>query len=144
MMHGPEKSELAVVAVKPANKVEQPAPERSAAKLKAAEPVERRAGTRGMRVSKARTGHRAGQACHRRWNAYGKQLPSPTRGGSRMRESRTYGSMRGARDETRVPTATTARVHHKLAPRQLIELHPIHMLMPLPRNMLGTSSTYSW
>ena len=47
MMHGPEKSELAVVAVKPANKVEQPAPERSAVKLKAAEPVERRAGTKG-------------------------------------------------------------------------------------------------
>ena len=47
MMHGPEKSELAIVAVKPANKVEQPAPERSAAKLKAAEPVERRAGTKG-------------------------------------------------------------------------------------------------
>src|SRR6266436_2703732 len=29
-----------------------------------------------------------------------------------MRESRTYGSVRGARDETRVPTATEARVHH--------------------------------
>src|SRR5881396_3386147 len=27
-----------------------------------------------------------------------------------MRESRTYGSVRGARDETRVPTATEARV----------------------------------
>ena len=34
-------------AVKPANKVEPPAPERSAAKRKAAEPVERRAGTKG-------------------------------------------------------------------------------------------------
>ena len=29
-----------------------------------------------------------------------------------MRESRTYGSVRGARDEIRVPTATTARFHH--------------------------------
>ena len=29
-----------------------------------------------------------------------------------MRESRTYGSGRGARDETRVPTATEAAVHH--------------------------------
>ena len=29
-----------------------------------------------------------------------------------MRESRPYGSVRGARDETRVPTATSARVHH--------------------------------
>src|SRR5690349_6758817 len=32
--------------------------------------------------------------------------PSHTRGGSRMRESRPYGSVRGARGETRVPTAT--------------------------------------
>ena len=47
MMHGCEKSDLAIVAVKPANKVEPPAPERSAAKRKAAEPVERRAGTKG-------------------------------------------------------------------------------------------------
>src|SRR6266511_1457858 len=45
-------------------------------------------------------------ACHRRWNAYGKSLPSYTQGGSRMRENRTYGSMRGACDETHVPTAT--------------------------------------
>ena len=29
-----------------------------------------------------------------------------------MRESRTCGSVRGARDETRVPTAPKARVHH--------------------------------
>src|SRR5512144_415396 len=38
-------------------------------------------------------------------------VPSPTRGRSRMRESRTYGSGRGACHETHVPTATTARVH---------------------------------
>src|SRR5262249_60112829 len=31
-----------------------------------------------------------------------------TRGGSRMRESRPYGSVRGACDETHVPTATAA------------------------------------
>src|SRR5512132_3180656 len=47
MMHGHEKSDLAIVAGKPANKAEQPAPERSAAKLNAAELVERRAGTEG-------------------------------------------------------------------------------------------------
>jgi len=47
MMHGPEKSDLAILAGKPANKAEQPAPERSAAELNAAEPVERRAGTKG-------------------------------------------------------------------------------------------------
>src|SRR5262245_6439302 len=61
-----------------------------------------------MRTSKVRTGLRARLACHRRWSVYGKQLPSYTRGGSRMRESRPYGSVRGARDETRVPTATNA------------------------------------
>src|SRR5437660_5199791 len=48
-----------------------------------------------MRTSKARTGLRARLACHRRWSVYGKQLPSYTRGGSRMRESRPYGSVRG-------------------------------------------------
>src|SRR5438876_2871069 len=47
MMNGHEKSDLAIVAGKPANKAEQPAPERSAAKLNAAEPVERRAGAKG-------------------------------------------------------------------------------------------------
>ena len=47
MMHGPEKSDPAIVAVKPANKAEQPAAEQSAAELTAAEPVEPRAGTKG-------------------------------------------------------------------------------------------------
>ena len=50
MMHGHEKSDPVIVAGKLTNKAE-----RSAAEL-----VERRAGTRGMRVSKARTGHRTG------------------------------------------------------------------------------------
>jgi hypothetical protein len=54
-------------------------------------------GPRGIRTSKARTGLRARLACHRRWSAYGKHSPSHTRNGSRMRESRTYGSVRGAR-----------------------------------------------
>src|SRR5436190_22331694 len=47
MMHGPEKSDPAIVAVKPANNVEQPAVERSATEPTAAEPVEPRAGTKG-------------------------------------------------------------------------------------------------
>jgi group II intron reverse transcriptase/maturase len=47
MMHGHEKSDPAIVAVKPANKAEQPAAEQSAAELTAAEPVEPRAGTKG-------------------------------------------------------------------------------------------------
>jgi RNA-directed DNA polymerase len=47
MMHGHEKSDPAIVAVKPANKAEQPAAERTAAEPTAAEPVEPRAGTKG-------------------------------------------------------------------------------------------------
>src|SRR5271154_6081196 len=47
MMHGHEKSDHAIVAVKPANKAEWPAAERSAAEPNAAEPVEPRAGTKG-------------------------------------------------------------------------------------------------
>ena len=47
MMHGHEKSDPAIVVMKPANKVEQPTAEQSAAEPTAAEPVERRAGTKG-------------------------------------------------------------------------------------------------
>src|SRR2546430_15220954 len=46
MMHGRGKSDLAIVAVKPANKAEHPA-EQSAVEATAAEPVERRAETKG-------------------------------------------------------------------------------------------------
>src|SRR5438445_2406791 len=46
MMHGHEKSDLARVAEKPANKAEQPTAEASTG-ASAAEPVERRAGTKG-------------------------------------------------------------------------------------------------
>ena len=46
MMHGHEKSDLAIVAMKPANKV-APAAEQSAEESAAAESVERRAGTKG-------------------------------------------------------------------------------------------------
>ncbi len=59
-----------------------------------------------MRASKARAGHRAGEPCHRRWSAYGKsrehcEAPSNTRGGSRMPELGPYGSVRGARGNSR-------------------------------------------
>ena len=96
MMHGHEKSDLAIVAGKLANKAEQPA----------AELVGRRAGTKGnasqqsthWTQSQARVSQAPGCMRH--------LLAVWTRGGSRMRESRPYGSVRGARDETRVPTAT--------------------------------------
>ena len=95
MMHGAEKSGLVIVAGKPANKAEQPAPEGSAATLNAAEPVERRAGTKGNadQQSTCRTQSRisVSQALERIRKVQN-ALPSHTRGGSRMRESRTYGS----------------------------------------------------
>jgi hypothetical protein len=82
MMHGHEKSDSVIVAVKPTNKAE-----RSAAEL-----GEPRAGTEGN----AR-------------QLYGSELPSIPEVRSRMRESRTYGSGRGARGNSRpyreVPTS---------------------------------------
>src|SRR5271169_2912418 len=47
-----------------------------------------------------------GKSCHGRWGAYGtsgeySEAPLSTRGASRMREIRTYGSMRGARGNSR-------------------------------------------
>jgi RNA-directed DNA polymerase len=47
MMHGHEKSDPAIVAMKPANKAGRTAPKRFAAEPNAAEPGERRAGTEG-------------------------------------------------------------------------------------------------
>ena len=109
MMHGDEKSDLAIVAVKPANKAKKSTAEASAGEV-AAEPVERRAGTKGNadRQSTHWTQRQArvSQALERM-----RQLLAVwTRGGSRMRESCPYGSVRGARDEAHVPTATTT--HH--------------------------------
>src|SRR6266498_4817606 len=86
MMHGHEKSGDAIVAVKPTNKAER----------SAAEPVERRAEAKGNagqhRTHRAQYRVRVAQAlaCIRRLFAV------DTRGGSRMRESCTYGSVRGA------------------------------------------------
>src|ERR1700720_4765004 len=89
MMHGPEKSDPGIVAMKPANKTEQ----------SVAEPVDRRAGTKGNadQQSTCRTQSRisVSQALERIRKAQN-ALPSNTRGGSRMRESRAYGSVRGA------------------------------------------------
>ena len=95
MMNGPEKSDPAIVATKLANKA-QPSAERSAGETFAAEPVERRAGTKGTagQQSTRRTQSRVSvsQALERIRQAFA----VATRGGSRMRESRTYGSVRGA------------------------------------------------
>ena len=50
MMHERGKSDLVIVAVKPTNKAER----------SAAEPVERRAGTKGNAVQQTHTGHSTG------------------------------------------------------------------------------------
>ena len=91
MMHGHEKSDHAIVAGKPTNKAEG----------SAAELVERRAGTEGnaRQLSTRRTQSRVSvsQALER----IRQRSAVTTRGGSRMRESRTYGSVRGARGNSR-------------------------------------------
>src|SRR6476659_8948217 len=53
MMHGHEKSDSVIVAVKPTNKAEQPAAEESAHGPTAAESVEPRTGTKGNAVQQS-------------------------------------------------------------------------------------------
>ena len=62
MMHGREKSDSAIVAVKSTNKAGRPV----------AEPMEPRAETKGNAGQQSTRRARTGQACHRRWTAYGK------------------------------------------------------------------------
>src|SRR5262245_35604868 len=104
MMHGHEKSDLVIVAMKPANKAKKA-------------PCGGVCGGGRSGVGGAKGGGqpywtqsqgRVSKALER----IRRLVPLPTRGRSRMRESRTYGSGRGACDETHVPTATASRVHH--------------------------------
>ena len=92
MMNGGEKSDSVIVAEKPTNKAER----------SVAEPVERRTGTEGNAIQQSarRAQHRvsASKALDRGRRAC---LPPITQGGSRMRESRTCGSVRGARSNAR-------------------------------------------
>jgi RNA-directed DNA polymerase len=87
MMHGHEKSRFAIVAMKPTNKAELSAAERSAVGPTAAEPVERRAEAEGnagqQSTHRAQYRVRVAQAlaCIRR------AVAVDTRGGNRMRES---------------------------------------------------------
>ena len=88
MMHGREKSDLAIVAMKPANKANEPTAEASTG-ASAAEPVERRAGAKGnahqqsthwtqsqARVSQALERIRQAIAViHPRWEPYAGKPP---------------------------------------------------------------------
>jgi hypothetical protein len=98
MMHEHEKSGPAVVAVRPVNNAER----------SVAESVEPRAGAEGNASQ-----HSTYRAQY--WASVSQALgrirhtsPSLTQGGSRMRESRLYGSVRG-RSAMSVPTAIVAR-----------------------------------
>src|SRR5689334_15290064 len=90
MMNGPEKSDPVIVATKLANKAEQPSAERSVGKPDAAEPVERRAGTKGN----------AGQQSTRR----------TTEPGKRVTGAGTHTESNKGKDE--------GEVHHALPPHQ--------------------------
>ena len=88
MMNGPEKSDSAIVAKKPANKAGAPAAER----------VERRAGTKGN-AGQPRT-HRTQSRSSvslglERVRQADQRLPSLTQGRSPVRELRSLGSVRG-------------------------------------------------
>src|SRR6202035_1384412 len=97
MMYDREKSDLAIVAVKPTNKAGQPA----------AELVEPRAGAEGnaSQQSTGRAQYRGtvSQALERIRQAARERVASPldTQGGSRMPELGPYGSVRGARGNSR-------------------------------------------
>ena len=95
MMHGHEKSGPPIVAVKPANDGGQPSKE-------SGEPrggAEGNAVERGTRRTPSRGSVSPGLDRVRRSGDFAS--PSNTRGGSRMREIRTYGSVRGARSNAR-------------------------------------------
>src|SRR5439155_7037274 len=90
----------------------RPAAEQSAAESAAAESMERRAGTKGNASQQSTCRAQSRISVSQAPDRMRQLLAVWTRGGSRMRESRTYGSVRGACDETHVPTATPPRVHH--------------------------------
>src|SRR5713101_7896850 len=107
MMHGHEKSRSAIVAVKPMNKAERSAAEQSAAEPTAAESVERRAETKGN-VDQQRTRRTQRRISVSKMLARIRQqiVAVDTRGGNRMRESCTYGSVRGVRGNSHPYRAT--------------------------------------
>src|SRR3974377_1145386 len=92
MTHGHEKSRSALVAVKPTNKAER----------SAAEPVERRAETKGN-ADQQRTRRTQRRISVSKLLARIRQhiVAVDTQGGNRMRASCTYGSVRGARGNSR-------------------------------------------
>ena len=140
MMHGHEKSDLVIVAMKPANKAKE-AHCGGVCGGERAELVERRAGAKGNTHQQStywtQSQARVTQALERI-----RQLsPSYTRGGSRMRESRTYGSVRGACDETHVPTATGLATYETSA-RENFCIWPLGAAALVPCQRLHRAQAY--
>src|SRR6202048_597550 len=102
MMHGHEKSRSAIVAVKPTNKAER----------SATESVERRAETKGN-VDQQRTRRTQRRISVSQMLARIRQhiVAVDTQGGNRMRESCTYGSVRGVRGNSHPYRAMCAALH---------------------------------
>ena len=108
MMHGRGKSDLAIVAVKPANKAEGPPAARPAGEKHAAESVERRAGAKGNTHQQSTCWTQSQARVSKALERVRQPLPSHTRGRSRVRESRTHGSGRGrAMKRTSLPLQTS-------------------------------------
>src|SRR5215831_1545940 len=95
MMHGHEKSDLAIVAMKLANKAKHSGASPIAAEPNAAEPVERRAGTKGNADRQSTDWTQSQAPVSQTLERMRQTIAVWTRGGSRMRESRSYGSVRG-------------------------------------------------
>ena len=120
MMYGHEKSRSAIVAVKPTNNAERPAAEQSAVAPTAAEPVERRAETKGN-VDQQRTRRTQRRISVSQMLARIRQhiVAVDTRGGNRMRENCTYGSVWGVRGNSHhEPSPKRSREHR--APNAII------------------------
>src|SRR5215471_2844574 len=103
MMHGHEKSDPAIVVMKPANKAEGPFAARPAEEKHAAELVERRAGAKGNANQQSTFWTLSQARVSKALERIRTLVPSSTQGGSRMRESCTYGSGRGARESASLP-----------------------------------------
>src|SRR5262249_17046609 len=71
MMHGREKSDLVIVAMKPANKAREVHRGGVCGGGRSGVGGAKGGGPRGVRTSKARTGLRARLGCQRRWSVYG-------------------------------------------------------------------------
>ena len=111
MMHGRGKSDSAIVAVKPTNKAER----------SAAEPVEPRAETKGNAEQQSTYRTQSRISVSQALDCMRQALAVWTRGRSRMRESCTYGSVRGALSNERPYRDRERRINPKCQTRTVFD-----------------------